>query len=78
MNDLAFAAEITDTLAHGQEGARRRRDVAVHAGVPGAQTLVHEVVGFRVLPAKQPSLPDGHPAGIITALRCTVAPAVNP
>lgn len=78
VNDAAFVAEITNTLARGQEGHVGGGTWRYTQEYPAPKASCTKSWGFRVVLAKQPSLADGHPTGIITALRYVNAPAVNP
>jgi hypothetical protein len=64
--DPAFDLEVRDVLERGIEAAQ--------GGGNWRYTLRYDQEcadgwGFRVVLAKLPLLPDGHPAGIITAFR---------
>jgi hypothetical protein len=78
INDASFSAEIATTLAHGAEGFvgggtwRYTREYSTDG------KLCTDAWGFRVVLAKQPPQPDGHPVGIITAFRYATTPALYP
>ncbi len=75
LSDASFSAEIASTLAHGVEGFvgggtwRYTREYSDNA------KICTNAWGFRVVLAKQPPEPDGHPVGIITAFRYATRPA---
>ena len=78
VNDTAFAAEITATLVYGQEGHVGGGTWRYTLEYPTLKASCTKSWGFRVVLAKQPNLADGRPTGIITALRYTATPVVNP
>lgn len=63
-----FRAEMANTLEHGMErlvsGGTWRYTVKYN----DAKATCFNAHYFRVVLARSPNLPDGHPAGIITAL----------
>jgi len=68
VNDAAFRTEVANTLEHGMErlasGGTWRYTVKYNE----AKAICNNAQYFRVVVARSPNLPDGHPAGIITAL----------
>ena len=73
--DPALDLEVRDVLERGVEAAQ--------GGGNWRYTLRYDQEcadgwGFRVVLAKLPLLPDGHPAGIITAFRLTAEPSFFP
>jgi len=78
VNDTDFSTEIAYTLEHGVEGfvggGNYRYTREYSEGGKGCTNAW----GFRVVLAKLPLMPDGHPAGIITALRYSSKPTVYP
>jgi hypothetical protein len=78
-NDPTFSAEIANTLARGVEGIQGGGNYRYTVKYNDAQSACFRGAwGFRVVLGKAPPLPDGRPAGIITALYYTQAPAVYP
>jgi hypothetical protein len=78
INDPSFAAEITATLARGVEGFVSGGTWRYTLEYSDGGKACTNAWGFRVVLAKQPLEPDGHPAGIITAFRYTQRPARYP
>ena len=67
----------------GTRDEGERADVALlaapdSAASDGVSNLRGQLICFRVVLAKQPTQPDGHPAGIITAFRYSSQPAHYP
>jgi hypothetical protein len=78
VNDASFAAEITTTLGHGAQGHVGGWAWRYTLEYSEAAKICTNSWGFRVVLAKQPLEPDGHPAGIITAFRYAQRPAKYP
>ncbi len=78
VNDASFSAEIAATLAHGVEGFVGGGTWRYTREYSDDGKICTNAWGFRVVLAKQPLEPDGHPAGIITAFRYAQRPARYP
>jgi|SRR5215469_11556231 len=78
LNDQAFSSEIAYTLEHGVEGFAGGGNYRYTHEYTDAMKACTNAWGFRVVLARQPLLSDGHPAGIITALRYSSKPALHP
>lgn len=78
LNDGAFADEIGLTLARGVEAHVGGGNWRYTIKYDGTAAACLNAWGFRVVLAKSPPRPDGHPTGIITALRYTTEPKYFP
>lgn len=78
LNDRSFATEIAYTLKHGVEGFAGGGNYRYTHEYTDAGKACTNAWGFRVVLAKEPLLSDGHPAGIITALRYSSRPTLYP
>jgi hypothetical protein len=78
LNDAAFSAEIAYTLEHGVQGGPSGGTWRYSVEYSDAGKACTSAWGFRVVLAKQPMLADGHPTGIITALRYSSRPTSYP
>jgi hypothetical protein len=78
VNDPAFSAEIAATLAQGVEALQGGGNWRYTVKYNDTKAICLNAWGFRVVLAKQPPKPDGHPAGIITAFRYSSQPARYP
>lgn len=78
VNDPAFAAENATTLARGVEAPQGGGNWRYTVKYNDAQSTCFNAWGFRVVLAKQPLRPDGHPTGTITAFRYTSQPTYYP
>ena len=78
LNDPDFAAEMTTTLQRGVEAPQGGGNWRYTVKYDSTRAACLNAWGFRVVLAKAPPLPDGHPAGIITALRYTSEPRFFP
>ena len=68
LNDATFRAEVANTLEHGTERLASGGTWRYTVKYDDAKAICYNARYFRVVLARSPNLPDGHPAGIITAL----------
>jgi hypothetical protein len=68
LNDLTFRAEMANTLEHGTERLTSGGTWRYTVKYDDSKAICYNARYFRVVLARSPNLPDGHPAGIITAL----------
>lgn len=77
LNDALFSAEIAYTLEHGVHGGPSGGTWRYSVEYSDAGKACTNAWGFRVVLARQPMLADGHPTGIITALRYSDRPTTG-
>ena len=68
VNDPTFRGEVANTLEHGIERLASGGTWRYTVKYNDAKAACFNARYFRVVLARSPNLPDGYPAGIITAL----------